>query len=48
MLRVVESGFAGLPDTEEQNAELATRHTGGWGSFLDQLTGYVSTVNASA
>jgi uncharacterized protein YndB with AHSA1/START domain len=49
LLRVVESGFASLDDgTEEQNAELATRHTGGWGMFLDQLVGYVSTVDVSA
>jgi uncharacterized protein YndB with AHSA1/START domain len=47
-LRVVESGFASLDGTEEQNAELAARHTGGWGTFLDQLVGYVSTVDVSA
>jgi len=49
LLRVVESGFASLDDgTEEQNEELAARHTGGWGTFLDQLVGYVSTVDVSA
>jgi uncharacterized protein YndB with AHSA1/START domain len=48
LLRVVESGFASLDGTEEQNAELAARHTGGWGTFLDQLVGYVSTVDVSA
>ncbi|HEY2477183.1 MAG TPA: SRPBCC domain-containing protein [Solirubrobacterales bacterium] len=48
MLRVVESGFASLAGSEEQNAQLAERHAGGWGSFLDKLAGYASTVDAPA
>jgi uncharacterized protein YndB with AHSA1/START domain len=47
-LRVVESGFASLHGTEQQNAELAARHLNGWGGFLNQLTEYMSTVDASA
>jgi len=47
-LRVVESGFASLDGTEEQNAELAARHAGGWGGFLRHLAEYVSNVDASA
>jgi uncharacterized protein YndB with AHSA1/START domain len=48
LLRVVESGFASVDGTERQNAELAARHEGGWGSFLDRLAGYASTVDVSA
>lgn len=45
MLRVLESGFAGLPSSEEYNAELAARHEGGWGTFLDKIATYVSAVD---
>jgi uncharacterized protein YndB with AHSA1/START domain len=48
LLRVVESGFASLDGTEQQNADLAARHVSGWGGFLDQLVTYVSTVDVSA
>ena len=48
LLRVVESGFASVDGTEQQNADLAARHVGGWGGFLDKLAGYVSTVDVSA
>jgi uncharacterized protein YndB with AHSA1/START domain len=48
LLRVVESGFASLDGTEQYNADLAAKHTSGWGTFLDQLAGYVSTVDISA
>jgi uncharacterized protein YndB with AHSA1/START domain len=47
-LRVVESGFAGLPGTDAENAALAERHTGGWGSFLDSLATYVARTEVSA
>ena len=48
MLRMVESGFADLPGSDEENAALAERHTGGWGSFLDRLVAYVATAEVSA
>jgi uncharacterized protein YndB with AHSA1/START domain len=48
LLRVVESGFAELAGSAEENAELATRHTGGWGSFLDKLVAHLATVDAAA
>jgi uncharacterized protein YndB with AHSA1/START domain len=48
LLRVVESGFAGLEGTEEQNAALAERHTGGWGTFLDQLAELAVSADVSA
>lgn len=48
MLRMVESGFASLPGSDEENAALAQRHTGGWGTFLDQLIAYVATAEVSA
>jgi uncharacterized protein YndB with AHSA1/START domain len=48
LLRVVESGFASVDGTEQQNADLAARHTGGWGGFLDQLAEYMATVDVSA
>jgi uncharacterized protein YndB with AHSA1/START domain len=47
LLRVVESGFADLVGTEKENADLATRHSGGWGTFLDQLAGYVATAGVA-
>jgi uncharacterized protein YndB with AHSA1/START domain len=47
MLRVVESGFAGLAGSEEENAELAARHTGGWGTFLDRIVDHLATVDAA-
>jgi uncharacterized protein YndB with AHSA1/START domain len=48
LLRVVESGFAELAGSAEENAELAARHTGGWGSFLDKLVAYLTAVDAAA
>ena len=48
LLRVVESGFASVDGTEQQNADLAARHLSGWGGFLDQLVAYVSTADVSA
>lgn len=46
LLRVVESGFAELAGSEERNAELAARHAGGWGGFLDKLVAHLATVDA--
>jgi uncharacterized protein YndB with AHSA1/START domain len=48
LLRVVESGFTRVAGTEEQRAELAERHQGGWGGFLEQLPGYAASVAVSA
>jgi uncharacterized protein YndB with AHSA1/START domain len=48
LLRVVESGFASVDGTDRQSADLAARHASGWGRFLDQLAGYVSTVDVPA
>ncbi len=48
LVRVVESGFASIDQTEEKNAELAARHRGGWGSFLEGLSDYVSKADVSA
>ena len=48
LLRVTESGFAGLEGTDEQNAALAERHTGGWGMFLDRLAGLATSADVSA
>jgi uncharacterized protein YndB with AHSA1/START domain len=48
LLRVVESGFAGLEGTDEQNAALAERHTGGWGMFLDRLAELAPGAGVSA
>jgi uncharacterized protein YndB with AHSA1/START domain len=48
LLRVVESGFASVEGTDEQNAELAARHEGGWGSFLDQLSEYAAKMDVAA
>ena len=47
LLRVVESGFAELAGSAEQNAELAARHTGGWGTFLDRLVAHLATVDVA-
>ena len=47
LLRVLESGFATVRGTEEENAELAARHGRGWGAFLDQLAGYAATADVS-
>jgi len=47
LLRVVESGFAELAGTDEQNAELAARHTGGWGTFLDRLVTHLAAVDVA-
>ena len=47
LLRVVESGFASLAGTEQDNADLAARHVSGWGAFVDQLVAYASTVEVS-
>jgi uncharacterized protein YndB with AHSA1/START domain len=48
LLRVVESGFASVEGSEQENRELAARHKGGWGGFLDQLSEYASNVDVSA
>lgn len=48
MLRLTESGFASLAGTEDQAAWLADRHTGGWGTFMDQLAAHATGVEASA
>jgi uncharacterized protein YndB with AHSA1/START domain len=48
LLRVVESGFASVEGTEQQNADLAARRVTGWGGFLAKLAEYVSSVDASA
>lgn len=48
LLRVAESGFAALEGTAEENAALAERHTGGWGTFLDRLAELAPTVDAPA
>jgi uncharacterized protein YndB with AHSA1/START domain len=48
LLRVVESGFASLAGSEEENAQLAARHVGGWGGFLDHLAEYAASVDVSA
>jgi uncharacterized protein YndB with AHSA1/START domain len=47
-LSVVETGFAGLEGTDEENAALAERHTGGWGMFLDRLAGLAAGADVSA
>jgi uncharacterized protein YndB with AHSA1/START domain len=47
LLSVTESGFAGLEGTEEQNATLAERHSGGWGMFLDRLAALASGADVS-
>jgi uncharacterized protein YndB with AHSA1/START domain len=48
LLRVVESGFASVDGSEQQNADLAAGHTSGWGGFLGQLAQYVSRADVSA
>jgi uncharacterized protein YndB with AHSA1/START domain len=48
LLRVVESGFASVDGTEQENAELAVRHERGWSTFLEKLAGYVASVDVSA
>jgi uncharacterized protein YndB with AHSA1/START domain len=48
LLRVTESGFAGLEGSDEENAALAERHTGGWGMFLDRLAGLASSADVPA
>jgi uncharacterized protein YndB with AHSA1/START domain len=48
LLRVVESGFAELEGTAEANAELAARHTGGWGTFLDKIAARAVATDVSA
>ena len=48
LLRVVESGFAALEGTEAENAELAERHEGGWGTFLDRLAELATSADVSA
>jgi uncharacterized protein YndB with AHSA1/START domain len=48
MVRMTESGFASLAGTEEQATWLADRHTGGWGTFMDQLAAHAVGAEASA
>lgn len=48
LLRVVESGFAALEGTEAENTELAERHRGGWGMFLERLAGLATSADVSA
>lgn len=48
LLRVAESGFAGLEGTEAENAELAERHDGGWAMFLERLAGLAASADVSA
>ena len=48
LLRVVESGFSSVAGTDEQRAELAERHEGGWGAFLEQLPQYAASLAVSA
>jgi uncharacterized protein YndB with AHSA1/START domain len=48
LLSVVESGFAGLEGTEAENAALAERHTGGWGTFLERLAELATSADVSA
>ena len=43
-LRVVESGFAELAGSEEENAKDAEEHRHGWELELDELRGYVSAL----
>ena len=47
-LRVVESGFTALEGTAAENAELAERHHGGWGMFLDRLAELAASADVSA
>lgn len=48
LLRVVESGFAALEGTAEENAVLAERHSGGWGMFLDRLAELAPSADVAA
>jgi len=48
LLRVVEFGFAALEGTEAENAELAERHFGGWGMFLERLAALPAGADVSA
>ncbi|HTR75559.1 MAG TPA: SRPBCC family protein [Solirubrobacterales bacterium] len=48
LLRVVESGFAGLEGSDEENAALAERHVGGWGMFLGNLAELAASADAPA
>ncbi len=48
MLRMIESGFAGLPTPEEENDALRERHTGGWGTFIGQLAAHAESAKATA
>ena len=48
VVRMVESGFADLVTSEEENATLAERHTGGWPGFMDRLAEYAASVDVSA
>ena len=43
-LRVVESGFAELAGSEEENAKDAEEHRHGWELELDELRDYVSAL----
>lgn len=48
LLRVAESGFAALEGTAAENAELAERHDGGWGMFLERLAKLAAGADVSA
>lgn len=48
MLRLVESGFAGLAGSAEENAALRESHRGGWGTFVEQLVDYTASAKVSA
>ena len=48
MLRLVESGFAGLAGSAEENAALRESHRGGWGGFVEQLVDYTASAKVSA
>jgi uncharacterized protein YndB with AHSA1/START domain len=47
-LRVVETGFPWLERSEQERAEIADGHDGGWERELGELVEYVSRVRASA
>lgn len=47
-LRVVESGFARLDGTAEENARYAEDHERGWERELGHLRDYLSTVQGAA
>jgi uncharacterized protein YndB with AHSA1/START domain len=48
LLRVVESGFTRVAGSDEHRAELAERHRGGWGGFLEQLPRYAASAEVPA